>query len=265
MSTASDIITAAYREGNIIPVGTTPTADEQTEALALLNRYSKAIFGYELGENLTDWEFPAPQRTAPVAADYPALPWPTDVNVDAFPLPLANDPDLQIWPYPPGNSRIVWGSTTGTCYFGESPADGTRMALVQGSGAGDSGVAGAIITLDGNGRTIGGASTQAYTAPLAAPVQWFYRADLADWTVIADMALTDTMPYPEAFDEFFVCALALRIAPRYGKTTAPETAKCAVDTLKRLKAYYAQTQNTVYGSEDMPRSLQSFVSGRWWF
>jgi hypothetical protein len=71
---ASSLIQSAYREGNLIAVGTTPTTAEQAEALLLLNNFVLGIFGYEMGENLQDWPAPAPQRTAPVAANFPQFP-----------------------------------------------------------------------------------------------------------------------------------------------------------------------------------------------
>lgn len=264
MTTAADIIQAAMREGNLIPVGQQPTDAEQTEALGALNRFVESIYGYELGEYLTDWLYPAPQRTSPVAANYPALPYPTDAGPELFPIPYAVDPDANIYPYPPANSRIIFGSVTGTVYFPESPSDGSRMALVQGSGAGDSGASGQVITLDGNGRTIGTQPTQAYTSPVT-PQKWFYRADLADWVPVATMAVTDDIPFPSAFDDFFVCALAMRLAPRYGKTPSPATVTTAQKTLLRLKAHYAQTAVTVYKGEDIPRALEGYLSGIWYW
>lgn len=143
MTKATDIITSAFREGNIIPVGGTPTTAEQTEGLERLNRLIQGLYGAEMGENLIDWLVPAPQRTATVAANFPQLPYPVDTAGDIFPLPFASDPTNEIYPYPPKNSRIVYGNVTNTVFFPEQPEDGTRMALVPGSGAGDTGVSGA--------------------------------------------------------------------------------------------------------------------------
>src|SRR5579864_8645241 len=138
MTLASAIIQSAYREGNLIPVGTSPTTAESTEALERLNRYVQGVYGDMLGENMMDWDAPAPQRTAPVASNYPQAPYPTD-TLFGFGNPLSADPNGNIWPFPPANSRIVFGGVTPTVYFPEAPLDGARMAIVQGSGAGDSG------------------------------------------------------------------------------------------------------------------------------
>lgn len=259
MTTATLLIQAAYREGNLIAVAANPTNAEQTEALAALNRLVNGIFGYEMGENLRDWLFPVPQRTAPVAANYPQLPAASYLNQPYCSTFLS--------PYPPKNSRIVWGAKTGTIYFPEAPEPGSRMAFTQASGAGDGGAAGQILTLNGNGRTIQGANTQALVAtspvPLAAK-QWLYRDDLGDWTLCADLVLADDCPFPKEFDDFFICALSKRLAPRYGKITAAETIATAIVTLKRLKARYRQSAVTVYGAQDFPGTAQSFYDGNWW-
>lgn len=260
MTTATTLIQNAYREGNLIPVGKSPTPTEQSEALDGLNRLVNGIFGFEMGENLADWLFPAPQRTAPVAANYPQLPAPAYQGV------LQN---TYMTPYPPNNRRVVWGGVTGTLWFPEKPEPGSRMAVVQGSGAGDSGAAGQIITLDGNGRLIQDPADKAFktTVALTNPLtsnQWFYRDDLGQWALCQDMVLTDQCPFPKEFDDFFICALSKRLAPRHGKVTANETIEMAKVTLARLKARYRQTAPTVYGSDNFPRTSQSYLPGTWW-
>jgi hypothetical protein len=261
MTTATSLIQSAYREGNLIAVGKQPTSAEQTEALLLLNNFVLGIFGYEMGENLQDWLAPSAQRTAPVPANYPQLPI---VSLDDSLSLLLGTPGGTMWAYPPRNRRIVWGGVTATVYFPEAPMDGSRMAVVQGSGAGDSGAPGAKLTLDGNGRTIETTNTVQYTDPLA-PRQWLYRADVANWLAVVTLGLNDQCPFPQDFDDFFICALAMRLAPRYSKITAAETQKTALDTLKRLKARYRQAGVTTYGGENIPGSAQSYLSGRpWW-
>lgn len=255
MTIASALIQAAYREGNLVSVGASPAASEQTEALAGLNRLINGIFGFEMGENLSDWLFPVPQRTAPVAANYPQAPILSPISP-----PLAN---TYVSPFPPCNSRVVWGGVTGTLYFPEKPEPGARMAVVQGSGAGDGGAPGQTLTLNGNGRTIQAANTQALVNPITAK-QWLYRDDLGDWTLCADLNIGDDCPFPKEFDDFFICALAKRLAPRYGKITAAETIETARVTLARLKARYRQSAPTVYNSQDFPRTSQSYLTGSWW-
>src|SRR3546814_19127941 len=53
MTLVSQIITDSFRKSNLIAIGTTPTAAQQTEALRYLNRMVKPVFGDEVGEPLT--------------------------------------------------------------------------------------------------------------------------------------------------------------------------------------------------------------------
>lgn len=250
MTTALSLITSALREGNLIPVGTVPTSAEQTEGLERLNRLILGTFGTMMGENLEDWMVPQPQRTAPVAANYPQL-------------PLAQNAPTSVTRYPPNNSRLIWGGVTTTVYFPEAPNDGSRMALVQGSGLGSGGASDAILTLNGNGRLIAGAGTATVLNP--APVtQWFYRADTGNWVVVADMALTSECPFPPELDDLWICRLAMRLAPRYGKTTAPETERVDKAMSRVFRARYQQHQVSTFKGEEVTPSMQGFGSPNWW-
>jgi hypothetical protein len=78
------------------------------------------------------------------------------------------------------------------------------------------------------------------------------------------MILTDPLPFPKDYDDFFVCGVMIRFAPRYGKVVAQETVAAATAALKRLKARYRQKAPTVYGSQNFPAGYQSFAAGPWW-
>lgn len=271
MTLATGMIQSAFREGNLIPVGKQPTTDQQTEALDKLNRLVRGILGYKMGENLSDWLVPQPQRTSPVSADYPQFP--------SYPLYMSST----VFQNPPNNRRIVYGGTAQTVYFPQKPNPGSQMAVAQATGAGDTGHTGDILTLNGNGYYIqdpaDGLLKTAVTivfnsgsgsSPFA-PVRWFYRDDLAQWILVADLTTgtgtiyTDSMPYPKEFDDFFVCALAKRLAPSYNKIIARETVETALQTESAFLARYRQPTDTVYGSENFPRSYQSYISGQWWW
>jgi hypothetical protein len=265
MTTAQSIIIDGYRENNLIPVGSSPTTDEFTESLRKLNRYIDGVYGHELGEQLYDWTVPAPQRTAPVSANYPQLPYPLDAQGGLTTAPFQADPSLLIYTFPPKNSRIVWAPITGKIYFPEAPEAGTRMGFVQSSGAAIAGSgAGQILTIDGNGRTIEGANTKTLTAP-ATPRKWFYRDDLADWVLMADLALSDPLPFPAEYDDFWISALSISNSPSYGKVVNVATADKFKAMLTKIKTRYRQSQVTVYNAGDIPRGLQSYISGRWFY
>lgn len=264
-TSVATIITRGFREGNIIPIGTAPTANEQSEAVDLLNALMWSSLGFEMGEDLADWEVPTPQRTAPVAFNAPQLPYPQNTDPLFTGFPTIVTPDIDVWMGPPKNSRIVWGGVTATAYFPEQPDNGSRMALIAGSGAGDGAQNGQIITLDGNGRTINGANTYTATWPLAAEVMWVYHADTGNWVPFQSILYTDTMPFPPSSDDFWTLALAIRLAPRFGKQISPETSAAFKRAEQRFKAKFRQSGTTQYGASDFPRSLQSYIAGLLYF
>ena len=271
MTLYSDLITDAYRELNVTAIGATPSTAQQTEALTRLNAFVGGVYGEEMGENLADWPVPLPQRTATIAANYPQLPYPMGLDGNLLGVPEPTSLSTTFALTPPKNSRLVFGGVTNTVFFPEAPDDGSRMAVVQGSGAGDSGVPGSILTLDGNGRQIvdpadtTAKNTVALTDPIAVN-QWMYRADLGYWQLVSFSGLlTDTFPFPTDLDDLWVSMLAIRLAPRYNKAVRPETSATAVRMMKKLKARYRQAGTTVYKSGDIPATFQSYAANRWWW
>lgn len=271
MTLAVNLIADAFREGNLIPVGKVPTVNQLAEATTRLNALVFGILGYKMGENLTDWLVPQPQRTSPVSSDYPQFP--------SYPLYLS--PTL--YQNPPCNRRIVYGGTIQNVYFPQRPNPGAQMAVAQATGAGDSATTGDTLTLNGNGYFIQDPADGLFKTTVVltfnsgagstpfAPVRWFYRDDLAQWVVVQNLTTgtgtvyTDAMPYPHEFDDFFVCALSKRLAPRYSKITAKETVETALMTESAFLARYRQPTDSVYGSDNFPRSYQSYISGQWWW
>jgi len=248
MTTAGTIITAAFREGNIVPVGTSPSAAEQAEGLDALNRLVLSAFGFTIGNQLREWQIPQQQRTGTVSRTYPMLPG-SDVSlVPTYPL------------YPPPNSRIVWDGSAQAIFLQEEPADGAVMGLVKGSGAG--GAIPGVLTIDGNGRTIAGANTVASSA-LNLPVRWFYRADYADWRTVAPVLATDDMLFPPELDDLWICSLAIRLAPRFGKTIAASTSARFAEMTAVFRSRYQQTAPTPSGGDDMRPLQESFSNLRW--
>lgn len=247
MTTATELITAGFRESNLIPVGKTPTVAEQAEGLQVLNRYLDSAYGFVVGENLADWSVPAIQRTGSVAANAPLLPGSNPSSSRCQPA------------YPPANTRIVWDGSEQTVYFPERPHDGARMALVQSSGASASGSG--TLTLDGNGRTIEGAAT--YTGGVSGR-RWLYRGDLADWKALPVLALTDECPFPADLDDYWICCIAIRLAPRFGKTIQPATTATFSRMEQTLRARYAQESPGTSGGARLQTGHQSFDNG-WYF
>lgn len=250
MTAVQTIIQQAYREGNLIPVGTDPTAAELAEGLGRLNPLMKACFGTGLGEQLADWLSPQPQRTAPVAANFPQG-------------QLADDLDSTQTPYPPKNSRILWNGTTQTIYFPEAPCDGSRMGLVQVSGLwnGDPDTPQNTLILAGNGRMIEAAATVVY-ANTGVAAEWFYRADLGAWVQFSAVAATDEMQFPTDLDDLWILLLAMRLAGRYGKALSKETIAALKAAQAGGRQMYTQHQDTVFGARQIPNTWQSYSLGR---
>lgn len=249
MTAAQDLIQEGFREGNLIPVGTTPTTAEQTEALGVLNRYLDGLYGFVIGENLFDWAVPQDQRTGTVAANYPQYP---GSRGSRYPFNFA---------YPPSNVRLIWDGSARTVYFPDSPDDGARIEMVKASGAAATGSG--VLTLDGNGRTIEGANTYTTDGSVTRR-RWLYRADLADWVALQTLQLTDECPFPPAFDDYWTTGLAIRLAARYGKRPAAET----VGTYRRMwatiRAQYQQHTPGVFGGSQLINSDQPYGENDWY-
>lgn len=212
------IIEDAYRESNAIAIGASPSSDQSAEALKLLNRILAGVYGFEVGDPLFDW--PIGQEGM---VDAIAHTW------------TAND-----WQYLLPNVRLVaQQSSAQTLYLPPDPADGARVAIVDPGNR----LAAYPITLDGNGRTVEGASTLALNTDGLQRV-WFYRADTGNWTRLTELTndVAEEFPFPTEFDDYFVTRLAMRLNPRYGRSVSDETALALTDTLQRIQARYRQRQ-----------------------
>lgn len=241
MTTAQEIIDQAFREGQLIPVGASPTSDERTEGLGRLNSFIKSLFGFELGELTAEWQVP-PRSTAPVSARYPLEP------VDEK---LPSD----VWPYPPPNVTLSTKiSSATTVYLDQNPRDGARVRLAD---AGSS----ANLTIDANGRTIEAAATITVTPASDAPREWFYRKDKSDWVRLATLALNDAVPFPEMFDDLLITGLAIRLAPRNGQPVHNATLARYRDMQRKFKAHYKQARRMPSDYDLRMQTKQSYPSG----
>lgn len=191
MALVSEIIKDAFREANLIPITQSPTLDEQAEALRLLNRFVRSIFGNEAGDKLQSFAVGSLNVV-------------TTTQLPIFDFTTPN--------YVPLNARLMVNINAATSVnLHPDPEDGSRIAVVD--------VAGNFntfnLTLRGNGRGVDTATTAVLnTASLKK--EWFYRADLGSWMTISDLKISDTFPFPAEFEDFFVIGLAMRLNPRNG-------------------------------------------------
>lgn len=217
MTLISSIIQDAFREGNILPVGRVPSDAQLAEALRLYQQNIQSIYGAEAGERLTDWPLGA------FSVDEPGV-------VDPRTTDTIQRPSI--------NSRLIVTNTAAArVYLTAYPQDGSRMAIADPFGR-----LGAFpVTLDANGRTIEGNPT-AVLSVNGTFQEWFYRADKGDWVKLTSLLATDQNPFPDRYDIFFICGLAMRLNPRYGREMDPQSAMVYKSNRQQFIARYLQSQ-----------------------
>jgi hypothetical protein len=209
MTLVSDIITRAYRESNLVPLGVDPNANQISEALAHFNPIVMSTIGNEVGDDLKD------------------------INISSG----TYDQSTLISNWVPDSARLLLDVTAAqTITLDPFPEDGQRFAVVD---LGNN-LATYNVTLDGNGRNIESAATLVLNTN-GLTREWFYRADLGNWVRVATLATTDEMPFPSEFDPYFEIMLAMRLNPHYGQSLAPETVKTLVRAKSKMNARYGQT------------------------
>lgn len=245
MTTANEIITEAYRENNLIAIGQSPTDAELAEALPRLNNIINSLFGTTIGQWLLDWETP-PKRTTSTDRRWP-------LSAADTKLPAG------VWPYPPYNARLITNLTgPTTIYLFPQPEDGALMEVANAGPDFDT----HALTISANGRDIEGADQIVLTGT-ERTFRWFYRADLAQWVRLAPLALTDEMPFPAEFDDYFIAALNVRLSARMARQPLPQTAELRQMTMQKMKRRYTQNM----AAEWQPagrffRTYQSYAQAR---
>lgn len=239
MALVSDLIQQAYRETNLIPIGSAPTTAQLSEALVRLNSIILSAVGNEIAE---------PGFTEiTIGGDY-------------------DQSDL-VAEYVPDNTRLMLNLDAAALVgLQPSPYEGQRVSLVD-LGANLSTY---NFTIDANDRLIEGAETVTLSENSVSR-QWMYRADTGNWVKISPLTLEDDMPFPQDFDDYFVVALALRLSPRYGQTLPPESLEILKRSRNQLRARY---RNRHYLPQPDPGLLRPdeqyyflgddfFTLGRW--
>lgn len=241
MTTASSIITAAFRESNLIAAVASPTTTQQNEALDRLNAILASVFGFEVGEELYD------------------------LNIGG-----TYDQSSACSSWVPDNARLVLNlSGATTLKLSPEPYPGQRLAMVD---AGNN-LAANNFTFNGNGRTIEGSSTLTLSTS-GMNRQWFYRGETGNWVKCADLALTDLSPFPEEFDDYFITRVASRLNPRYAQQITPETAAALKRSETQIQTRYRRprTQQDLgtlgllgrrSGGFDQPTSAFNVGRPRW--
>lgn len=219
MTLVSTIISDAYRESNMLALGKDPTVNQGTEALRLYNQVIGAIYGGDAGERLQDWPLGNFDRD-PNGCDY-LLPY-TDHRLH----------------HPPINMRLIAVNTEAqTLWLTTRPQDGSRMGVADPF----SRLATVPLTIDGNGRPIEGAASILLNVD-GTFREWFYRADLAAWVKLTDLAADDENPFPAAYDIMFTILLAMRLNPRYGRALDEQSIAALKNNRREFIARYLQSR-----------------------
>jgi hypothetical protein len=216
MTTVSQIITDAFRQSNLIPVGTSPAQAQQNEALRYINRIVLSVLGNEAGENLSPLGVGSNNISRPTGYPY-------------FDDLLVNE-----W-FVPENTRIMFNlGNPVSLYLHPNPDDGTRIGVVDVSGNFSTN----NLTLKGNGRNIEAASELVLSTNGTAN-EWMYRADTGNWSKTTNLLIGDVFPFPEDFDDMFITMLAIRINPAYGRMIDAQSAAVLDRSRNQLRARYA--------------------------
>lgn len=236
MTLVSSIISDAFRESNMLPLGKESTPNQSAEALRLYNAILAATYGGEAGEPLSDWPLGQFQREN-------ALPY----------------SDRRLY-HPPINVRLIAANTVPqTVWLTPRPQDGARMGVADPY----SRLSAVPVTLDGNGRPIEGAPTLVLDTD-GIFREWIYRADLAAWLRIGDLTGDSENPFPADFDMMFVILLAMRLNPRYGRALDEQSIAMLKQNKRQFVARYLQSRPLeTDDSISWPfMSQQSFGAGR---
>ncbi len=216
MTLISSIIQDAFRESNILPLGRVPNALQVTEALRLYNQNIHAIYGGEAGEPLADWPLGTFGISEPGFSE--------DRSADSISRPNVN------------SRLIATNLAAASIYLTPYPQDGSRMGFADPFGR----AAAAPVTIFANGRSIEG--NQSVIMNVDGTFQeWFYRADKGDWVKLTALIESDENPFPEDFDIFFICGLAMRINPRFGREMDAQTAMVYKANRRQFIARYLQS------------------------
>jgi hypothetical protein len=256
MTTINTLIQSAYREGNLLGAGVSPTASELTEAVAEYNSLITNLLELLRSTNLYDIQLTSASGVAAglTLSKHTRVIQQNVSGTLTFPAAPDDGSRISIVPGPNSQSATFSGTgsgtnltttaVTGTIRVGDKitgtgvPASTYIVSQTSGAtgGAGvyvtsnattsaaDALTAVGVLTLSGNNYTIGGSATQTEVAPLAAGVSWFFRSDVGDWRVIkAPFVGADETLFAPAFDDLTQALIFQRLAPRYNKTMQAST------------------------------------------
>lgn len=211
MTTALAIITAAYRESNITPMGQPLSANQIAEALPRLQSLLASVVGFEVGERLQDYPIGSLGVTGTSVGPTPSTALPANVRL------------------------IVNDNVAHTVSMPSNPANGARIGIVDGQ----QNFATYPLTLNGNGRRVAGVSSYVVNVN-GFTGEFVYNESLGNWEAATLITENSQMPYGIEYDDVFITLLAMRLNPRYGRAVSAETKYSLDRAMGRMKAFHRQ-------------------------
>lgn len=215
MTQCADILEQAFYEAGLVMELQHPSPTQMRRGMVTLKGIVEFLCGGSAGEYLNAW----PLGNFGRGPQYNYL------------------PSVQVLQRPPLNAQLIATNMNAmTVYLPVNPSDGARFGVNDPFGR----LSTVPITLDGNGRTIGGAASVVVNADNLKSV-YFYRDDLADWKIVTPLLITDDLPFPEEYDQMFLLMMAMRLNPVYGRTLSGTQNQWLKEFRQQFTARYVQS------------------------
>ena len=232
MTVVADLIEKSFFEAGLTTELQHATPTQTRNAMDTLANLVKFLYGGVAGEYFTQWPLGNYGRSANSR-------------------PIDN---TQVDHYPPINSMLVAVNEQAiTVHLPVEPSDGARIGVIDPFNR----LATYPVTIDGNGRAIGGAAQAVVNTNGSAPI-WFFRADLGNWVLITPLLITDEMPFPEEYDQMFILMMAMRLNPAYGRNISSVQAGWLKEFRQQFTARYVQSAPLQINPEVSFTSHQSY-------
>lgn len=223
MATAvSEIIRLAFREANFKSIIDNPTAEEQAEAMTLLQGIVDSVFPLLVGTRLT-------------------------------PVRVAHSTDVG------GNTRMIFSNAASIhVSLPAEPQDGTVVAYVDAGHAGDVILDAGRNFVGQTGVDRKVTISPTYPESRMKGRVWFYRDDITSWVELAPLQAALPLPFPYDFLDFFVTALSIRLSPRFGAEPRQITMVRMAQMEDYIRLLYRQTRDVGIVNPTGVPSRQSF-------
>lgn len=204
MATAQETIVTGLQALKVLQLGQAPDTAKNTYCLRQLNNFIRDLKGFGASLPLQDVRV---SGSYTVTTQWPAVRLLCGGG-DTVTLPESSD-------------------------IAPAIADGFRVEVVDAEETADS----SSITIARNGALIAGAASNYTISTEGGAVSLMWRADQGNWQVMADLALTDNLPFPTDFDQG-IALLAAETYTLFGQSLSRSDDERARRAEQRLRARY---------------------------